>query len=137
MDINFKLVLLATIVQFALGALWYSPAMFGKWWMQIMEVTNLSKEEMKAMQKKMAPFYLLQLLLTLLMTVSFAALVPLLLIFNVFHIAFWIWLGFLVPVQVGTVIWGNTKKKFWAKQIFVMISYQLASIMIIAFILSM
>lgn len=132
------LILLATLVQFILGGFWYSPLMFGKWWMEIMEATHLSKEELQKLQKEMLPFYGLQLLLTLLTTFYFARFAnyftP---SFGIYSVAFWVWIGFIAPVQVACVIWANTKKRFWFKQIFIMVSYQLVAIMITAFILSM
>lgn len=132
-----KTILIATIIQFILGALWYSPALFGKWWMQIMEATQYSKEELKAMQKQMAPFYVLQFLLTIIYTGALFFFFPYGEMFNwnQYIIAGIIWVGIIMPVQVSGVIWGNTKKKFWFKQIFVMASYQLVSIMIAAAIL--
>ncbi len=136
MEVNYKLVLVATVAQFILGALWYSPLMFGKWWMDIMECTGMKEEEMKKMQKEMGPFYGLQLLLTLFTTISFANLVPYISAFSIYHIAFWIWIGFILPIQIGAVVWANTEKKFWVKQIFVMAAFQLVSMMLIAFILS-
>ena len=131
------LIFIATILQFILGAVWYSPFMFGKWWMEIMEATHRSKEELQKMQKEMGPFYGLQFFLTLFTTFSFANLVPYVPAFSTYHTAFWIWIGFIVPLQIGTVVWGNTKKKFWGKQIFVMVSYQLVGIMLMAWVLSM
>lgn len=136
MDINYLGIIIATVAAFILGGLWYSPLMFGKWWMQIMECDTLSQEELKKMQKKMAPFYLLQLILTLFTTFSFATLVPYITAFGIYHIAFWIWIGFIVPTQIAGVVWANTKQKFWAKQIFIMISFQLVAIMLSAWILS-
>ncbi len=136
MEINYTLVVIATIAQFILGALWYSPLMFGKWWMQIMEVAHLSPEELKKMQKDMAPFYALQLFLTLFTTVSFANLLPYIPLFSSYHVAFWIWIGFIFPVQIGSVVWGNTKKMYWMKQLFVMGSFQLVALMLMCFILS-
>lgn len=130
------LIVVATLVQFVLGALWYSPLLFGKIWMQIMEVTQMSKEQMQKMQKEMMPFYALQFFLTLFSTfslVNLAVFTP----FSLYHVAFWIWLGFIVPTQIAGVIWGNTKKRFWLKQTLIMITYQLVGIMIAAFILSM
>lgn len=135
--VNYTLVFVATIAQFVLGGLWYSPLMFGRWWMQIMEVTHISKEELQKIQKGMAPFYALQFFLTLFTTISFANLLPYINSFGVYHVAFWIWIGFVAPVQTGMVVWGNTKKKFWAKQIFVMIAFQLAAFMLMAWILSL
>lgn len=137
MEVNYVLVAVATIVQFVLGALWYSPVLFGKIWMEIMECTNIPPEELKKMQKEMAPFYGLQLVLTLLTTVAFANLVPYVTAFSIYHLAFWIWVGFIVPVQIGSVVWANTKKKYWLKQILIMLSFQLVAIMLTAWILSM
>jgi hypothetical protein len=47
-----------------------------------------------------------------------------------------IWAGFIVPTQIAGVVWANTKQKFWAKQILIMISFQLVAIMLSAWILS-
>lgn len=133
--VNYWMVLLATFVQFVLGAVWYSPLLFGGWWMEIMEVTKISPQELQKMQKEMGPFYLLQFLLTFFTTVSFANLLPYFEgIFSAYHVAFWLLIGFVIPVQIGTVIWGKTQKKFWLKQIFVMVTYQTVSMMLLAWI---
>ncbi len=137
MEVNYTLIIVATLAQFVLGAIWYSPLLFGKWWMEFMDCTKMSQEELKKMQSAMGPFYLLQLFLTLFTTVSFANLMPYINTFSIYHIAFWIWIGFIAPVQIGTVIWGKTEQKFWLRQIFVMITNQLASLMLAAWILSM
>ncbi len=115
MPVNYALVFAATVAQFALGAVWYSPLMFGKWWMEINDCTKLTPAELKAMQKTMGPFYGLQFVLTLFTTVSFANLLPYIPAFSAFHVAFWIWIGFIVPIQIGAVIWGGSKQKFWVK----------------------
>jgi hypothetical protein len=137
MEIPFTLIVLATIAQFILGAIWYSPLLFGKWWMQIMEVGHLSQDELKKMQKEMGPFYALQFLLTLFSTFSLARLIPYIPEFSIYHIAFWIWIGFIAPVQISSVVWGNTKKKYWVRQLFVMLSMQLAGLMLASWILGM
>lgn len=137
MVVNYVLVAVATVVQFVLGALWYSPVLFGKIWMEIMECTNIPPEELKKMQKEMAPFYGLQLVLTLLTTVAFANLVPYVTAFSIYHLAFWIWVGFIAPIQIAGVVWANTKKQYWLKQILIMLSFQLVAIMLTAWILTM
>lgn len=140
MDIYYILILAAAVAQFILGALWYSPLLFGKWWMQIMEMDKVPPADMQKMQKAMMPFYGVQLLLTILFTFVLGMFIRYLQMANVgFHaygVAGWIWLGFIVPTQVAGVIWANTKKKFWAKQIAIMISYQLVGLMLAAYILS-
>lgn len=137
MHINYLLIFGATIAQFVLGALWYSPILFGKMWMVIMECTNLPPEELKRMQKEMAPFYGLQLLLTFFTTFSLATLMPYISVFSIYHVAFWIWIGFIAPVQIGAVVWANTKKQYWLKQILIMISFELVALMVASFILSL
>jgi len=136
METNYTLIIVASLAQFILGALWYSPIIFGKWWMEIMEVNNISKEKLQEMQKKMAPFYALQFFLTLFSTFALVNL-TMETDLSVYHVAFWIWIGFIVPTQIAGVIWGNTKKRFWAKQIFVMTSYQIVGLMLATWILSM
>ncbi len=135
-DVNYKLVVVATIAQFVLGALWYSPLLFGGWWMRIMDCVHMSKEELKKMQKEMMPFYGLQLFLTLFMTISLANLAPYLTDFSMYHIAFWLWIGFIAPTQIAGVIWGSTKKKYWLVQIGIMVSYSLIGLLLASFILS-
>jgi hypothetical protein len=138
MELNYTLILVATILQFILGAVWYSPLMFGKWWMEIMEVAHIPKEELKKMQKEMTPFYLLQLVLTITSTTVLAMFLQgLPSLWNPYGIAFFVLLGFIVPTQVSGVVWANTKKKFWVKQIFVMVSMQLVGIMLATWILTM
>jgi hypothetical protein len=136
---NIGTLLLATVLQFVLGALWYSPFMFGKWRMEIMEVTHVSKEDLKKMQKEMMPFYALQFVLTLVTLFVLQAQIT----YNnlsgsaAYVFALFIWIGYIAPIIVQTVIWGNTKKKFWVKQIFVSLSYQLLAIMIATLVLTM
>ena len=139
MELNYTLIIVATIAQFILGALWYSPLMFGKWWMEIMEVSHMSKDEIAKMQKTMVPFYALQFVLTLITTwvlannIVYAGALG----SAAYYYALFMWIGYIAPVQISTVIWGNTKKKFWPKQVFVMLSMQFVGIMLAAFILSM
>lgn len=142
MQIQYTLVALATIAQFILGAVWYSPLMFGKWWMEIMEVTHISKEELKKMQKEMGIFYGLQLVMTViftLVTALFLAYVKATSVASIcpYLVATLIWFGFIVPTQVSTVIWGKTKKTFWGKQIFILTTSQFVGLMLATCILSL
>lgn len=141
MELNYMLIGVATVVQFVLGAVWYSPLLFGKSWARIMGMEHLSVQEMQSMQKEMAPFYALQFALTILSTFVLAMFIKYLQLANVgFHaygVAGWVWLGFIAPTQIAAVVWANTKKEFWLKQIFIMLSYQLVAFMLTAFILSM
>jgi hypothetical protein len=136
MEINYALVVAATVAQFVIGAVWYSPLMFGKMWAKINGMTNWTKEEMQKYEKSMTPFYALQFLLTLLVTVSFANLLVYLPDLKIYEAAFWLWSGLIVPIQAIGVIWGNTPKKFWIAQIGILVSMQFVAFMLMAWILS-
>jgi hypothetical protein len=135
-EFSYVQVFIAAIIQFILGALWYSPIMFGSSWMEIMGAKNISKDKLKKMQRAMTPFYILQFILGLFTIVSLANLMVYVNYLNLYNLAFWIWAGFIAPIQIGAVIWANTEKKYWLKQIIITISYSLASLMISSFILS-
>ncbi len=135
MELNYLAILAAAFAQFVLGAVWYS-ALFGKQWMDIMGVSQLSMEEIKKMQKEMGPFYAVQFALTILFTIALACIVVAWPENYGIPAALKIWAGFIVPTQIAGVIWGNTKKDKWLKQILIMTSYQLVGIVIAAYILS-
>lgn len=136
MEIKYTAIVVATVLQFVLGAIWYSPLLFGKLWMKIMEVENKSKEEMNKMQKEMIPFYALQFVLTLWTTFHLSRLILVVPGISIYGLAFWLWLAFMLPLTISSVIWANTKKKYWAKQVMVMSGMQLVGILLAAFILS-
>ena len=140
-EVNYTLIIVATLVQFVLGAVWYSPLMFGKIWMSIMEVSQYTKEELQKMQKSMMPFYGLQFILTLITTNCLAYVFAMGKMvdvnYSVYMGAFWVWFGFMMPVAVSAVIWSSTKRKYWLKQIAIMCGMQFVGIMLAAFILTM
>ena len=136
MDISIWLVLAATVVQFIIGAMWYSPLMFGKWWMQIMEMSHVSKAELQAMEKSMIPFYGLQFVLTLFSTLALANGMAYFVGLSIYNVVIWLWLGFLVPTTISSIIWGRTQKKYWLQQTGIMLSMQIVCLMVAAYILT-
>lgn len=131
-------IFIAAVLQFIAGALWYSPLMFGKVWINTMsDGKGCSPEEIKKMQKEMMPFYGVQFLLGLLTTWVFASNLMFYGISNsaAYVFAFFMWLGYMMPVGVSSVLWGNTKRKYWVRQILVMAGMQLVGIMIAAAVL--
>lgn len=129
MGINYLAVLVATIVQFIIGAIWYS-LLFGKLWGRIHGFDQLSKEVQQQMMKKMGPFYALQFLVTIITTVVLALFVAELpQDWHAFGIAGWVWLGFVLPTQVSAVIFGGTESKWIVKKIAVQAGASLACLM--------
>ncbi len=130
-------IILVSIVQFAAGALWYSPLMFGKKWMNIMGSNHLNKEELKKLQKSMTPFYALQLVLTVLTNTFLFLFLRFLPTPSSLYVVFIVWIAFIMPTQISSVLWGNTPKKQWLPQILIACSFQFLSLLFAGFMFSM
>ncbi len=111
MHLNYLSVLIATIVQFAIGAVWYS-VFFGKLWGKIHGFDKLPKETQQKMMKAMGPFYALQAFVTLVTAFVLALFITYLPLWNAYAMAGFFWLGFVVPTQVSSVIFGGTESKW-------------------------
>ena len=111
MSINYLAVILATVVQFIIGAVWYS-ALFGKLWGKIHGFDKLPKETQQKLMKSMGPFYALQALVTLVTSFVLYLFIAYLPLWNAYAMAGFFWIGFVVPAQVSAVIFSNTERKW-------------------------
>ena len=135
--INYLGVFLAAISFMVLGFLWYSPTLLGKPWMKL---KGYSASTLKTEQKKMGKFYALSFILALLTAYILAHVMEFSL--NYFHYprvqtgltsAFYMWLGFVMPVQTTTMIFGEKKWKLLA----IDTGYQLVGLMLMGTVLGM
>lgn len=135
--VNFLAVLVAGIASMAVGFLWYSPVLFAKPWMKLMGHTEKS---MKEGQKEMGKTYTISFVLAL---VTAYVLVHMMVMARAFFkydmlstgliTAFWMWLGFVMPVQATDALFGSRKWKLF----FINTGYQLASLMAMAVVLAL
>lgn len=117
-DVNYLAVLVAAVVNMAIGYAWYGP-LFGKKWIALMQFTPESMAE--ARNKGMTKSYLITFVGALVMayvlyhTIAFA--------FGFMQVSgavaalssgFWMWLGFVMPVTLGKVIWEGKSWPLWA-----------------------
>lgn len=116
MNLNLLAIFLITVVQFIVGAIWYSE-LFGKLWGRIHGFDKLTKEVQQKMMKSMGPFYGLQALVTLLTSFVLTLFVTYLPTWNAYAMAGFFWIGFVVPTQVSAVIFGGTESKWIIKKI--------------------
>ena len=135
MTINWLTLAGVVVLQYIIGALWYS-VIFGKQWIDINHPEGKpSKEEMAKLGKEAMPFYGIQLVLTII-TVGvqsyFVAMQPA----NWFMTSILIWLGFLMPTVVQGVIWSDPKNKKKALQIGILALNYLVTIMLAGWILA-
>lgn len=134
MDINYIAVVVATVVQFIIGAIWYMP-LFGGLWGRIHGFETHSPEVQAEMKKGMAPLLIAQFVVTLVTTVVFSILSTNVSM-NLYYLAFLAWLGFVVPTQVAGVIFGGTAPQWIAKKIAVMAFGALACFEAMALVMS-
>jgi hypothetical protein len=111
MQINYLAVIVATVVQFAIGAIWYS-VFFGKLWGKIHGFDKLPKETQQKMMREMGPFYGLQAVVTLITAFVLTIFITYLPQWNAYVLAGLFWIGFVVPTQVSAVIFGGTDGKW-------------------------
>ena len=95
----------SVVASFIFGYLWYGP-LFGKTWAGLMGI-KMDKDCQKPPVSALA----LTLLGTFFTTMVMAYIENILKPYCNFGMALMLWLGFYVPVQVGTVLW---ERKPWA-----------------------
>ncbi len=105
-DVNYLAVLVAAVLAFAIGWLWYGPV-FGKQWMAMMGYT---KESINAMKMKPMTAMILGFISNLVMAYTVAIFASVWMysgLYGAFKLAFWVWFGFLATVTLGSVLWEN------------------------------
>ena len=137
-NINWWLVLAVSVLQIFIGSIWYGP-IFGKFWMKLMGSAHMSKEEIKKAQKEMMPMYVIQFLMSFIMNIAIYVAVKIssdgMLLTDIWA-AIVLWIGFVLPIQVGEVIWSNLSNEMKMKKLAVSSVQQLITMCIAAAIFS-
>ncbi|MCP4565994.1 MAG: DUF1761 domain-containing protein [FCB group bacterium] len=126
--INYWAVLVATVVYYVLGGLWYSPLLFGKSWMKLV---NLTEEDCK---KGAGMAYVVSFIASFLMAYILAYIIHFAHAITAFRGAetgFWCWLGFVATVTTANMMY--SKKPF--KLHLIDILYPLVGLLIMGAIL--
>lgn len=131
-------IILASIAEFIVGAIWYTP-IFGNVWGKIhgFDPTKMSKDEVKEVQKQMAPMLLVQFIGTVVTTIVLAKVIEAFPAYSVYEVAALVWVGFFVPTQVSAVIFGGTKSPWVLKKILIMTGGSLACLLVAAAVLQL
>jgi Protein of unknown function (DUF1761) len=135
MDINYLAIVGAGVISMIVGGVWYGP-LFGKKWMEICGVSATDEVAKKQMQKEAMPLYGIQFALTLIQAYV---------LLNIIiwtsgkgiGIAFWMWLGFIMPTVAGGAMWNNNSKKMKWETFLIQAGYQLVVMLIFGFLFSM
>lgn len=136
LEVNYLAVIVAALASMAVGFAWYSPVLFAKPWMKLM---GYSADSLKKAQKAMGPMYALSLAAAVVTAYVLSHSVTL--SENFYGYArlmtglttgFFMWLGFVAPVQLTDVIFGSKKWKLFA----INTGYQLVSLLVMGAILA-
>lgn len=119
MHINYVAILLATVAQFIVGAIWYTP-LFGRLWGKIHGFDKLPKATQKKMMSMMPAMLGIQFITTILTSFVLYLFIAYQPSWNAYAMAGFLWLGFVVPTQVSAVIFGNTEPKWVITKIAIM-----------------
>ncbi len=115
MEANYVIILVGALLSMVIGFVWFGP-LFGKKWMQIMGATEMDAEKRKEMQRAAKPLYIIQFALSLLQVYIFSNFIT----WNSWSaqsvgVAFFLWLGFVMPTVAGSAMWNNQPNKVkWA-----------------------
>ena len=99
MEINYLAVIVAAMVYYAGGALWYSPALFGKSWMGLV---GLTEEKIKESQKDAWKSYLTALIAALIISYGIARVEMYMGVITFgggLQTGFWSWLCFVITTM--------------------------------------
>lgn len=114
-DVNYLAVLVCGLLSMALGMTWYAPKVFGNTWMKEIGASTADIEKAKA--KGMGTSYALAFagaLLTAYVLSHFVDYATANTVGEGMQAGFWAWLGFVVPVQLGSVLWDGKSGKYFA-----------------------
>ncbi len=134
--VNYWGVISATVASVVLGTLWYGP-FFGKQWMTLMGITmgEMTPEKKAQMWKSYFFMTVGSLVMSYVLTHSlFLAMA----FYQTSGISaglmagFWNWLGFVMPVTLGVVLWEGKPWKLW----FINSGYYLVALLLMGCVLS-
>lgn len=128
-DVNYLAVLLAAVASMVIGFIWYSQMVLGKPWMK---EKGFSAESLKKAQKEMGKWYAVSFVAALITAYVLSHVIVM--SENYFRYpslqtgltsAVWMWIGFIMPVQLTATIFGDKNFKLFG----IDTGYQLVSIL--------
>ncbi len=132
-DANVWAVLAGGLSAVFVGFIWYSPLAFGTMWMSL---AGLSVEDIESAKKKMplmalAGFAAASVLAWVM--AQFAVIWGVFTLGSALELGFWIWLGFMAPVLISSVLWEQKSFNYFL----VNAGYWLVTTLIISSIVSL
>ena len=130
-DINLVGIVLGAISNMVIGAIWYSPMVFGKIWMNLAGITQKEIESGKKQMPKIYSMAFVGALITAYILAIFLDLVGAATIGEGLQIGLLVWLGFVATTTLSTVLFENKKTNLYLLNN----GYNLLSILVMSVIL--
>lgn len=129
-QVNLLAILVAAIVLFVIGFLWYGP-IFGRIWMKEMGVSKKTGKK-----EGMWKYLLLNFIGTLVMVYVLAHFISFIArnFFEALQLGFWIWLGFFASTTLlGDVLWnGKSWRLYMINAVYWLVNLVVASLILFA-----
>ncbi len=105
MKIKYPAVLVAALVHYILGGLWYSPLLLGKKFLQVIAWTpeQIAQMQAKSQAKELAIAFVTSVVLVYILA-HFVQYTKAKTVWGGIETAFWLWLGFIATTQLATVL---------------------------------
>ena len=138
MNISITAILVTVVANFVLGFIWYTP-LFGKAWAKEMGIDTTGKAPSGAIAKGMIAMVIGNFFLAYVFAHNIAAwgYVPgmeqMSTAENIMSSAIFTWLGFYLPVDIGTVTWENKSWKLFG----INTGYHFAMLLVASIILTL
>ncbi|PIR41109.1 MAG: hypothetical protein COV31_03130 [Candidatus Yanofskybacteria bacterium CG10_big_fil_rev_8_21_14_0_10_46_23] len=108
-EANYLAILVVAIVVYGLGALWYSPVLFGKKWMKL---SGMSMDSAKGAGKGYAIGFIIKLV-ELYVLAYFVQMLGKNDFWGGAELGFWVWLGFVGTYSLGATLWERKPGALW------------------------
>jgi hypothetical protein len=113
-NINLVAVIVAAVMNMIVGAVWYSPVLFGNQWMRII---GISKKRLDKIKKRgMGKVYLIAFIGTFVMSYVLAMIVGYSGAFSFregMEVGLWLGIGLIAPSMLGSVLWERRPVKLY------------------------
>lgn len=136
-DVNYLAIIIAAITSMVVGFIYYSPFVVGKPWMKLM---GYKEGDMKPKNDEMAKLYGTSFVLSLVTAFVLSHIIAMSeAYFNYSMVqtgltsAFWVWLGFVMPVQMTDVLFSKKPIKLFA----INTGYQLISVLVMGLVIGL
>jgi hypothetical protein len=137
-EVNWLAILVAGVASMVLGFLWYGP-LFGKMWATMMGWDKMNPADVEAKKKGASIGYVVSFIGSLVMAYVLSHVIAFSESFGNpaglstgLMTGLWMWLGFVAPVTLGSVLWDGKPLKLW----FLNNGYNLLHLLILGAILA-